>query len=334
MSGLLRGTPQLPATDYRKMNDELLYRYFRGEASPEEIAELREQLASDPAARREFDSAHTLFSLTEIRKAHIAVQSRAAKARISAVLRRAAVAAVSAAAAVLVGFISFHIGGQAQKDKLASICNVLEVPNGRVVEFALSDGTMVTLNGGSRLEYPIIFGDSQRNVRLSGQAKFSVAHDGECPFVVNAGMCDVTVLGTTFEVMSDPESGEFSASLFEGSVKVTDLRDNSCLFLKPNQMVYMKDNRLQRTSITDDADYLWTRGIISIANADFETLMARFERAFGVKIDIRCGKMPELNFISGKMYVCEGIENALKTLQKGCSFRYVWDQEKNLVVIE
>lgn len=319
--------------EYGKMNDELLYRYFKGEATPEEIAGIKEWLTTDSSARKQFDSAHTLFSLTEIKKAHINAQTRKSKARVSAMLRRAAVAAVSSAAAVLVCFVSFHAGRQAQKDKFASVYNVIEVPNGRVVDFALSDGTMVTLNGGSRLEYPIVFDDSQRNVRFSGQARFSVAHNEECPFVVNAGMCDVTVLGTTFEVMSDPQNGEFSASLFEGSVKVTDLRDNSCLFLKPDQMVYMKDNRLQRTSITDDADYLWTKGIISIANVDFETLMAKFERAFGVKIEIRCKKMPELNFISGKMYVCEGIENALRTLQKGCDFGYVWNQEMKLVVI-
>lgn len=315
------------------MTDEQLYRYFKGEATTSETAEIREWLTSDPSAQKQFDSAHALFNMTEIRRAHLAADRRKARARFVNAVRRIAAAVSSAAAVAVIGFLSFNAGKNAQKDDLASIYNTLEVPNGKVVELALSDGTMVTLNGGSRLEYPVIFSDDQRTVKFSGQAKFSVAHNEECPFVVSTDMCDVTVLGTRFEVMADLASGEFSTSLFEGSVKVTDRRDNSCLFLKPNQMVYMRDNKLQRMAITDDADYLWSEGIISIGNTDFETLMAKFERSFGVKINIERGTMPELKFISGKMYVCEGIENALKTLQTGCDFEYDWDQETGVVVI-
>lgn len=315
------------------MTDEQLYRYFRGEATPAETAGIKEWLTSDSSAQEQFDSAHTLFNITEIRRAHLAADRRKAKNRFARAVRRIAAAVSSAAAAALIGFVSFNAGKEVQKDNLASIYNVLEVPNGKVVELALSDGTMVTLNGGSRLEYPVIFSDDRRFVKFSGQAMFSVAHNEECPFIVSTEMCDVTVLGTRFEVMSDLASGEFSTSLFEGSVKVMDRRDNSCFFLKPNQMVYMRNNRLQRMSITDDADYLWSEGIISIGNADFKTLMARFERSFGVKIYIERETMPELKFISGKMYVREGIENALKTLQTGCDFEYDWDQETGIVKI-
>ncbi len=315
------------------MKDELLYRYFRGEAGESEISQIEAWLLSDPSAQKQFDSAHTLFNMTEIRKAHIAADSKKAKMRIATAFRRAALAVSSVAAAVLLCFISFRSGKQVQKDDLASIYNVLEVPNGKVVNFALSDGTMVTLNGGSKLEYPVVFSDEQRTVRFSGQGKFFVAHDEKCPFVVNTFVCDVTVLGTTFEVIANPSAGEFSTSLFEGSVKVTDNRDNSCLYLTPNQKVYMRGDKLQRMPISDDAEYLWTKGIISIANMDFATLMTKFERAFGVNIEIRRETMPEVHFISGKMYVCEGIENALRTLQTGCNFDYTWDQEKGLVVI-
>ncbi len=315
------------------MRDEQLYKWFKGEADSSEIEGIRAWLLSDPSAQEQLDSAHKIFNLTEIRKAHLEADRRSARKRFVRMSRRIAAAVSSVAAAALLCFFSFSTGKKVQKDDLASVYNVLEVPCGKVVDFALSDGTMVTLNGGSRLEYPVVFGEDRRAVKFSGQARFSVAHNEEWPFVVSAGMCDVTVLGTEFEVMSNPETGEFSTSLFEGSVKVTDRRDNSCLFLKPDQMVYMRDNRLQRTGITDDADYLWHKGIISIGNTDFATLMARFERAFGVRILIDRQTMPEVKFISGKMYVCEGIENALRTLQKGCDFDYTWNQDAGVVEI-
>ncbi len=315
------------------MTDEQLYRYFKNEATREETAKISEWLATEPSAQEQFDSAHALFNLMEIRRAHLQFERKRERRRLGGIFRRVAVAVSSVAAAALVGYFSFDMGKQSQRKAFEAVRNVLEVPNGKVVEFALGDGTMVTLNGGSRLEYPAVFSDESRVVEFTGQARFSVAHDEQCPFVVKTGMCDVTVLGTEFEVMSNPSAGEFSTSLFSGAVKVTDCRDHSCLYLKPNQMVYMKDNRLQRTNITDDADYLWSEGIISIGNADFRTLMLRFERAFGVKINILRNSLPEVRFISGKMYVCEGIENALKTLQTGCDFEYTWSQETGIVEI-
>ena len=45
------------------MSDELLYRYFKNEVSPQEVKEIEEWLAADPVARqREFDAAHMLFN--------------------------------------------------------------------------------------------------------------------------------------------------------------------------------------------------------------------------------------------------------------------------------
>ncbi len=326
-------------TDRNEMSDELLFRCFSGAASEGERRIVGAWVLACEENRSRYRRASAVYEKWLMSAPMESIEGkpeqvgRHRRFAVRSGVRRAVVALSSVAAAAVVAFVSFLGGRQAQKEDLASIYNVLEVPNGKVVDFALSDGTIVTLNGGSRLEYPVVFGDGGRTVRFSGQGKFSVARDEERPFVVNTFVCDVTVLGTTFEVIAEPSSGEFSTSLFEGSVKVTDRRDCTCLYLSPNQKVSMRGDRLQRSPITDDADYLWTRGIINIANMDFPTLMAKFERAFGVRIEIRREDMPQLNFISGKMYVCEGIENALRTLQTGCSFDYVWDQEKGLVVI-
>ncbi len=321
------------------ISDELLFRCFSGAASEGERRIVGAWVSASEENRSRYRRASGLYEKWVMSAPMENIEGKPVQKgkhrqfAVRATLRRIAVAAASVAAAAFACFVSFRGGRQVQKEELASVYNVLEVPNGKVVDFALSDGTMVKLNGGSRLEYPVIFADGIRSVRFSGQGRFSVAHDEEHPFVVNTFVCDVTVLGTEFEVTADPSSGEFTTSLFEGSVKVTDRRDCSCLYLNPNQMVYMCGDRLQRCTITCDDDYLWTRGIISITDLDFGSLMTKFERAFGVKIDIRRETMPELRFISGKMYVCEGIENALRTLQRGCDFSYTLDQETGVVVI-
>ena len=63
----------------------------------------------------------------------------------------------------------------------------------------LPDGTNLELNSRSRLR--VNFERGQRHVELEqGEAMFSVAHDSDRPFVVQAGPGQVTVTGTRFDV--------------------------------------------------------------------------------------------------------------------------------------
>lgn len=92
------------------------------------------------------------------------------------------------------------------------------VPNGQKTVVRLSDGTKITLNGGSTLEYPIAFQDSVRLVRLSGEAFFEVARDTTKPFVINADRTSIRVLGTSFNLKAY-ENEENRVSVLSGKVQ-------------------------------------------------------------------------------------------------------------------
>src|SRR5690606_25239054 len=77
------------------------------------------------------------------------------------------------------------------------IFNKLTVPYGKTFRVVLSDGTVVHLNSGSSLRYPINFREGGgRAVALSGEGYFEVTKDSANPFVVQAGGLNITVLGT------------------------------------------------------------------------------------------------------------------------------------------
>jgi transmembrane sensor len=81
----------------------------------------------------------------------------------------------------------------------------------------LDDGTVLTLNTGSRVA--VQYRERRRSVvLLDGQALFEVAHDKTRPFVVTAGERTVTALGTAFDVRLSREKLE--VVLIEGSVAV------------------------------------------------------------------------------------------------------------------
>ena len=48
------------------MTDEILYRYFRNEATPQEIGEIEAWLDADPAHQSDFDAAHALYNVSEL----------------------------------------------------------------------------------------------------------------------------------------------------------------------------------------------------------------------------------------------------------------------------
>jgi transmembrane sensor len=77
---------------------------------------------------------------------------------------------------------------------------------GAVLEDTLKDGSTVILNAGSELTVPKRFAENNRSVRLLGEAFFAVHPDNQKPFIIDAGIGKVEVLGTAFRVKAYPGS--------------------------------------------------------------------------------------------------------------------------------
>lgn len=82
----------------------------------------------------------------------------------------------------------------------------------------LPDGSVIELNTGTQLDVRLYAG--RREVRLvAGEAMFMVTPDAERPFVIDAGLGEVRVTGTQFDVRRDAEA--LSVAVESGSVRVT-----------------------------------------------------------------------------------------------------------------
>lgn len=99
--------------------------------------------------------------------------------------------------------------------------NTVRVPYGKRTQIVLTDGTTVWLNSGSSLIYPTQFDGDIREVYLTGEAAFDVAHDKTKPFFVKTKECNVRVLGTVFNVSSYPEDATVQTALLQGKVRIT-----------------------------------------------------------------------------------------------------------------
>ncbi|WP_338919829.1 FecR family protein [Pseudomonas silesiensis] len=97
-------------------------------------------------------------------------------------------------------------------------------------QVALPDGSVIDLNSRSHVQ--VRYENDRRRIELmQGEAMFSVEHDRDRPFVVEAGSGKVTVTGTRFDVRRD--ASETRVVVEQGTVKVQgrDAADNDFISL-------------------------------------------------------------------------------------------------------
>lgn len=183
------------------------------------------------------------------------------------------------------------------------VYNTLKIPNGKQFELELSDGTIVHLNSGTTLKYPVKFiaGES-RQVFLDGEAFFDVAKDKKHPFIVNADKLNVRVLGTHFNVSSYPEDDQTDVILVEGSVGMYAVNENfnanKNTVLKPGfKGSFNKNNSLINTKeVNTDLYTSWMNGGLMFRNVSFSNICKKLERRYDVTIVIKNSKLANEKF--------------------------------------
>jgi transmembrane sensor len=174
----------------------------------------------------------------------------------------------------------------------ASKINIVETPRGGEYRIALSDGSVVTLNSGSKLSFPTGFRGQERKVTLEGEAFFEVAKNPDRPFVVDIAGRSVRVLGTKFNLSNYEEEKGVIATLLEGGILFTD-QGNHQIKLHPNQQVTSEAAKLSLRNV-DASDFMaWTKGEFLFNDVPLATVMQKVARWYNVEFDATA--LPEKN---------------------------------------
>jgi len=203
---------------------------------------------------------------------------------------------------------------------IPNVMNQLVIPYGNQSKLILSDNTVVWLNAGSRLVYPTFFNGKTREVLLFGEAFFEVSKNAEKPFIVKTSDIEIKVLGTQFNVSAYAEDKVIQTVLKEGSVAI---RQNNATFfdseilLKPNQMASFSKSS-NETKLTDvDASYytLWTKGLLSFDDVDFNRILKKVERFYNISVGFSEPTLGSIR-ISGKLDLKRNKDEVLEYLEK------------------
>jgi transmembrane sensor len=214
--------------------------------------------------------------------------------------------------------------------------NTLMIPYGSRSTITLSDGTMVWLNAGSRLIYPSRFVDKTREVFLIGEAYFDVSRNERQPFVVKTTDMQLEVLGTKFNVVAYPEDFAVQAILAEGSVEIKrsgEGRRDRGTVLEPGDLAYFNKKTMEiRTQKVNVDEYtLWTEGLFSFTNTDFNRITKKLERYYNIQFQFDDPFKGGIQ-VSGKLDVTKDRAEVFKYLERLTGLQMIAVNERHYII--
>lgn len=315
----------------------LVTRDITGEITPEEKAELELLLVASQESMEKFrltekfwrqegyadqssDSDEALKRLlTRINENEGEVKQRRV---FLPILRKLAVAAMLILAVGL-GFYAFMDHPSSQSIALVEKYN----GTGMRSMITLPDGTRIWLNAESKVSYPETFDGDTREVHLSGEAFFSVAHDTEKPFFIQLDKALIRVVGTSFNVKAYSNEENIQTSVMTGKVafmsqaqKSLSLNDTVYL-VKNNKVTYSLSTGKMETDVTNaEDDREWINGKMICKSETLESIARQLERNFGKKVVIRDPKVRQYRFTG--TFEEHSLDEILKYLAMTRPFRY------------
>ncbi|WP_243348103.1 FecR domain-containing protein [Parabacteroides sp. FAFU027] len=288
-------------TKYR----ELINKYLDGECSEGDLLELNHALDTSEEVRAEFvetklmkasgsfayfsDEKRIDRSFEELMARVGEDSSDAGKLRSTVPLFRK----LLNYAAVLVGIITVGLGGYFLYQKTYATSEMLSaVATIEKMNIRLEDGTEITLDKNSTLQYPEHFEKNSRNIEIEGHAFMKVAKDKQRPFRVKAGEVYVQVLGTQFDIRTEKNISE--VALIEGSVDIRDKQQKSLYRMRPGDFVsyHPKQKKLHYKRINSGLYLSWLKGEIDLNAVNFGELVEVLQRYYHKRMVVQS---PELN---------------------------------------
>ena len=322
-----------------EVTDDLIFRFFRGDVTEDEENRIRLWIAEDKTNEKRYNFLHDLYDTHLISAPIDMIEHYPAEAGVRShrrknIFRRTVVAVSGIAAAIALVFVTATVSRNMVWDEMVENMNTIEVPAGKSMDYILADGTLIKLNSGARLQYPMAFAKDRREVQLEGEAYFDVAHNDRQPFVVRTFASDITVLGTEFNVNADKDAGIFSAALIEGSISLSNHQNpGEQIVMHPNEKVSLERGHLILKEYEASKDIQWTEGILDISGLDFSELMRKLEMAFGVRIVVEREMPSGQVFANAKLRMSDGIDKAFEVIGNGTDFTYHKDYRTGTIFI-
>ena len=209
------------------------------------------------------------------------------------------------------------------------IFNTIKTPYGANYKFMLSDSSVVYLNSGSELRFPVNFIEENREVFLKGEAFFEVAHNQDQPFIVNALNSSIRVYGTKFNVMSYPDDDDEKITLAQGVIGVE--KEGYSVILEPGeQAVCNKEAPIIVNEVETHLYISWKDGVFRFVDMPLSELAKKLSRMYDVSFYFEDSSVAQKRF-TGKVDRTTDFEYFLGIIEKTTNVK-IEINKRNLLI--
>lgn len=191
----------------------------------------------------------------------------------------------------------------------------------------LSDSTIVWLNSGSSIRYPITFSNETRTVYIKGEAYFEVKSDNSKPFIVQTPSLAVKAVGTKFNVSEYVSNKITEVTLVSGKVTLLE-KDNKkdtqiIKVLSPDEhLIYNRVTKVKNSIIGDTYRYIsWKDGILMFRDEPLESVVNEISQFFNVDIELRGEELKSYRYYA--TFKEESLGEILKLLKISAPIDYM-----------
>jgi ferric-dicitrate binding protein FerR (iron transport regulator) len=198
-----------------------------------------------------------------------------------------------AVAASIVLILGFGLSMGSSGDKIWEMFfpikyTTIAAPQNQLLQAILPDGTHIQLNAGSKIRFAQNFiGRQEREVNLTGEAFFAVAHNPLKPFRVKVKQAQVEVLGTEFNVKEDVADTLIVVAVSKGKVAfhMLDSPKETSLTLLPGDVGTARQGAVSKRHVSDVANYLsWFNKRLVFRETSMGEVARQLEQIYGVSI--------------------------------------------------
>lgn len=193
---------------------------------------------------------------------------KATAAKVVPLYRSYKVMAIAASVVLLLGMAFFFMSPE---NKVAGY--------GETLAFALPDQSEVILNAGSEASYRDFNWDSNRKIKLDGEAYFKVAKGQK--FEVETALGSVTVLGTQFNVKA--RESRLDVTCYEGRVSVQ--YNGKETVITANEGITVNENITEGIASKTAAQPEWLQDELVFDKEKFTGVIAELERHYNINIE-------------------------------------------------
>jgi transmembrane sensor len=202
-------------------------------------------------------------------------------------------------AVLLLIFIGYYFGFQNSTGK--NYNEIISPAELIVNEYELPDGSVVSLNCHSKIQFPKQFKKKKREVILIGEAYFDVEFNPEKPFIINAGNVQLKVVGTSFNVSAYPENEKVEVVVETGKVQVSQkdgkmIQKHEEIMLSPGEkgIILQKSNHLKRSRNTDPNYLAWKTHNFVFNKTPLSQVIECLKKVYHIEIELKDNELREL----------------------------------------